>query len=1134
MRKKFLSLALVGAVTLASMSTFVSCKNYDDDLKAQQELIEALAGTTSELESQLTSTKTELEGKLATVNTKLAAAEESLAGLAAADEKISQDVAQLRSDLTAQKTALEAQIATCNAAIAELQSAVAGKVSQTEYNAFVADASAKLAALTGNYDQLAADLNKLSTETGTSIASILKSVADLQAKDTELSEGLTAAQKQIADNKAELLKKIADEKADVQAKITAEEAARIAAVENLQNQVTALQNWQKEINTWKGEMDSWKGIMDAWKGDIDAWKSETSTKLAKAIEDITALTGRVAANEAAIKTIKEEMAKINDTLASLQGQINILAVLMEKNITSLVFKPGQYLYGFGTIEVQSFTGCNIYESKKSTEAGYTDIDEYSVNADKKSTWAPTAHARYHLNPSTADIEKYNFAFLDVEAKNSLTRANDEKQIGASAGKVKAENGVLDVEVMIRYPENLNDATTKYENVEGTKVPSYAWVSTLALQATKKDADKVNDTQSVAAGTVTSDYAIVVPSYYGDLVLANNEKATDHSEGDNASNHIRKSAVETIKDAKISLEVAYNGTKDLKSVIETHYGVATTAGGAKTTHKGFTKTEFEASGMTYKYEIVKYEGSSEGATVDDGVVSVQDKDAKYIGEKFVVRILLLDGNNKVVCVGYVKILITDQGATPATDNLSIVLNCENPTSTSTLMSGIVKQFQDSYNSALKVEDFNGGKYTLDTQIYVEKDGQKVSAGLNGYFEIKDGKLVLNLKSQDITDLYIDEKGFVDAKDVTVYAKFTHGAEFLGYSDLWVKLTINEVVYAKGTFADADKIVAYWYEKDSKTPATAGKYDEIHANVSVPESSSTPTFDFNMLNTFVGAKAKISGIDARLTAFTADPIADFYIADTNNNRELVTGASGKQYQLKVKDNKTLIAWESGTGSELTAQDVVVLDLTEPNGQYGIAKFQHTEYAEDILNYAAHTKLDSKETFWVEIGMEKTDECYNVELTNDKFQVKFLRPINISDNNPKATKDAEIGGGFWYAQDFVNFTDWRDYKSSQISNFFSFYGIGTEAIVPVDLDEATTNINGNPNDKLNAVAPNIKLTWDGTDATRSQIHGKIGYVNNGATINKSFEIYVPIAINYAWGTIYTKATLTVDPTVGNARKQ
>lgn len=1129
MRKKFLSLALVGAVTLASMSTFVSCKNYDDDLKAQQELIEALAGTTSELESQLTSTKTELEGKLATVNTKLAAAEESLAGLAAADEKISQDVAQLRSDLTAQKTALEAQIATCNAAIAELQAAVAGKVSQTEYNAFVADASAKLAALTGNYEQLAADLNKLSTETGTSIASILKSVADLQAKDTELSEGLTAAQKQIADNKAELLKKIADEKADVQAKITAEEAARIAAVENLQNQVTALQNWQKEINTWKGEMDSWKGIMDAWKGDIDAWKSETSTKLAKAIEDITALTGRVAANEAAIKTIKEEMAKINDTLASLQGQINILAVLMEKNITSLVFKPGQYLYGFGTIEVQSFTGCNIYESKKSTEAGYTDIDEYSVNADKKSTWAPTAHARYHLNPSTADIEKYNFAFLDVEAKNSLTRANDEKQIGASAGKVKAENGVLDVEVKIAYPENLNDATTKYENVEGTKVPSYAWVSTLALQATKKDADKVNDTQSVAAGTVTSDYAIVVPSYYGDLVLANNEKATDHSEGDNASNHIRKEAVKTIQDEKISLQVAYNGTKDLKSVIETHYGVATTAGGAKTTHKGFTKAEFEASGMTYKYEIVDYEGSSEGATVDDGVVSVKDKDAKYIGEKFVVRILLLDGNNKVVCVGYVKILITDQGADPATDNLSIVLNCANPTSISTSMSGIVKQFQDSYNSSLKVEDFSGNKYALDTHIYVEKDGEKVWTELNGNVEIKDGKLVMNLTEDDITKLYIKENKVV-ANDVTVYALFRHNLD--GYSDLWVKLTINEVVYAKGTFADADKIAAYWYEKDSKTPATAGKFDEIHANVAVPESNPTPTFDFNMLNTFVGAKAKISGIDARLTAFTADPIADFYIADTENNKRVVNGASEKKYQLVVKDNKTLAAYDIADATK-AEQEVVVLDLTSDNYN-GIAKFQHTDYAEDILNYAAHTKLDSKETFWVEIGMQKTDKCYNVELTNDKFQVKFLRPINISDNNPKATKDAEIGGGFWYAQDFVNFTDWRDYKSSQISNFFSFYGIGTEAIVPVDLNEATTNINGNPNDKLKTVAPNFELTWDGTDATRSQIHGKIGYVNNGATINKSFEIYVPIAINYAWGTIYTKATLTVEPTVGNARKQ
>ena len=141
--------------------------------------------------------------------------------------------------------------------------------------------------------------------------------------------------------------------------------------------------------------------------------------------------------------------------------------------------------------------------------------------------------------------------------------------------------------------------------------------------------------------------------------------------------------------------------------------------------------------------------------------------------------------------------------------------------------------------------------------------------------------------------------------------------------------------------------------------------------------------------------------------------------------------------------------------------------------------------------------------------------------------------------ATTDAEHGGGYWYVQSLVEFSDWRDYKFNDHTGFYSFYGVGNNAIVPAQLnatdptliDNATTDINGDY-EPLSEVAPGIELTWD-ADATNSRINGRIGYVNNGANVNRTFHIRVPMKITYAWGDIFTEVTLTITPTINQLRK-
>ena len=53
MKRKYFSALLMGALTIASVSTFTSCKDYDDDISNLQSQIDALSKTLSELQTKI-------------------------------------------------------------------------------------------------------------------------------------------------------------------------------------------------------------------------------------------------------------------------------------------------------------------------------------------------------------------------------------------------------------------------------------------------------------------------------------------------------------------------------------------------------------------------------------------------------------------------------------------------------------------------------------------------------------------------------------------------------------------------------------------------------------------------------------------------------------------------------------------------------------------------------------------------------------------------------------------------------------------------------------------------------------------------------------------------------------------------
>ena len=115
-------------------------------------------------------------------------------------------------------------------------------------------------------------------------------------------------------------------------------------------------------------------------------------------------------------------------------------------------------------------------------------------------------------------------------------------------------------------------------------------------------------------------------------------------------------------------------------------------------------------------------------------------------------------------------------------------------------------------------------------------------------------------------------------------------------------------------------------------------------------------------------------------------------------------------------------------------------------------------------------------------------------------------------------------------MGFTDASRVPST--ADFFAYYGVKNIAL---DIDNATTDLNGNKNDKLNKVAPKIKLGYIAPAGNGSQIvaedYGKIKYENLGNTVG-TFHIEIPGTVTYDWGKLPIKVQVTVNGTVSAKR--
>lgn len=195
MKRKYFSALLMGALTIASVSTFTSCKDYDDDIDNLQSQIDK-AG----LQSDIDALKTQLQDAASTASAAKTTAESALAKANDAAVKADVEKAIGKVEVTANKAATDVATAISNAANAQTTAdgaqkaadaaAKAAKDAQKQADQAVKDAAA--AATTANAAAKQADFEKALERIGNLETS--RVTADkLDEKLTQLKEELLGA-----------------------------------------------------------------------------------------------------------------------------------------------------------------------------------------------------------------------------------------------------------------------------------------------------------------------------------------------------------------------------------------------------------------------------------------------------------------------------------------------------------------------------------------------------------------------------------------------------------------------------------------------------------------------------------------------------------------------------------------------------------------------------------------------------------------------------------------------------------------------------------------------------------------------------------------------------------------------------
>ena len=371
MKRKYLSALLMGTLTVASMSTFTSCKDYDDDISNLQGQIDKLASAdelkqkVSELQALISANQSgisSLQSELAKKTT-LDEVKAVLANYATnesvtkeANEIVNAAIKALQDkDIAELKTAIEAAQKTADQAVKDAADAKAEILKTLEDYALKSDVEdvrdAANTAIEAVKSENTQAINAAKTE-------ILEKLQDYATKEA-LNGVAEAAKAAVEAAKADNATKLAEAVSALETKITAaqntadeaktkagENAAAILALANTTTTAknalaqanankTAIENALKALGTGYSEQNTVAAAIQAINGQLTAKNT-----------GLSGLDGRLSAIEAALKGDED-----GDKLPNLKLQVDNI----DKKLQDII---GQYSTMVTDVQLYNFAGYN--------------------------------------------------------------------------------------------------------------------------------------------------------------------------------------------------------------------------------------------------------------------------------------------------------------------------------------------------------------------------------------------------------------------------------------------------------------------------------------------------------------------------------------------------------------------------------------------------------------------------------------------------------------------------------------------------------------------------------------------------------------------------------------------------------
>lgn len=339
MKRKFFSAMLLFALTLGATSTFVSCKDYDDDISGLRDEISKLAtqdelnSRISDMQAAITTAQSEAEAKAAAAQAVAEAAQE-----AAAKAQSSADAAQSAADAAqavadaakAQAEALEANGATK----AEVEAALAAAAqAQATADAAKADAAAAIAEVREEIEAAKAEALAAAEEAKTAAENAQTTANEAVAGLAELAEKCATkdevdAVRTTAEAALAAANQAASDLATLQATLTAELADLRANSATKEELASAKAELEEKIEAAKTELDSKIAAANTAIEALSTLVQENADKIADNEEAIAA--NKAAAEEA--KTAAENaMAKATEGVqaaAAAQAKADSIATVL--------------------------------------------------------------------------------------------------------------------------------------------------------------------------------------------------------------------------------------------------------------------------------------------------------------------------------------------------------------------------------------------------------------------------------------------------------------------------------------------------------------------------------------------------------------------------------------------------------------------------------------------------------------------------------------------------------------------------------------------------------------------------------------------------------------------------------------